>query len=75
MGKIASGLKKTIDKDKKQVQKVIILTKETSDLSIPKSKKVMENTFSATLSGEEILKLAEKEEVVSIENDEEMVGF
>lgn len=75
MEKIDEKLKHSAESKPGEKFKVLIVVKEGSDLKklhLNQSKKLMDNIVSASLEGKEVVALAQNEDVISIEKDEEM---
>jgi hypothetical protein len=75
MEKINKNLKQAAKNKPGEKFKVLIVVKEGSDLkklSLNQSKKLMDNMVSASLEGKEVEALAQNEDVISIEEDQEM---
>lgn len=75
MDKISSSLRQQIKSEPGKSYHVLIVVEDGTDidnLPLQSSRLLMENIASATLTGNEVLKLSELKEIESIELDEEV---
>lgn len=72
---IEQNLNKFIEQEPDKEQHIIVVFKPEMNNDLPEIKnahKLMDNIFTANMTGEEIIKLSQNEAVVSIESDAEM---